>query len=69
MVRFYNKEKVVKERMIYVDRYLKDNMTKDIYIDVRLPQETVDSAGVSFWGESITQPLYIDNLKVWTFDE
>ncbi len=69
MVRFYNKEKVVKERMIFVDRYFRDGDTKEIFIDVKIPQEPTDSAGVSFWGEDINKPLYIDNLKVWTFDE
>lgn len=69
MVRFYRKNEVIKEKMIYVDRYLNENRSKEIYIDVQIPESPVDSAGVSFWGENIVKPIYIDDLKVWIFDE
>ncbi|MBL7719755.1 MAG: hypothetical protein JNL72_13010 [Flavipsychrobacter sp.] len=69
MVRFYDGENVIKEKRIFVDRFLRDNAKKEIFIDVKIPQTTCDSIGISFYGEYAELPLYVDELKVWTFDE
>lgn len=69
VVRFMDKGNIVKERMIRVPRFLAHNTTKDVYLDVKQPREHFDSIQVFFWQAESEQPIWIDNLKIWSFNE
>jgi hypothetical protein len=38
-------------------------------MDVKIPDQGADSAGISFYGEITGGPIIIDVVKAWTFDE
>ncbi len=69
IVKFFDGEKIVKERMIRVYRLLADGETQSIYFDVRVPKSTFDLAGVQFWNAGGNKPIAIDNLRIEKFDE
>ncbi len=69
IVRLVNKDSIVKERMIRVYRLLEPNQTRNISIDVKVPQTTFDSVHILFWNGDSNKPLWIDNLEVKAFSE
>ena len=69
VVRFYNEEKIVKERMIRVHRFLPRGKPTPIHIDVRPPRRKFNRVGVFLWRAETHRPIIIDNLKVERFDE
>lgn len=50
-------------------RYLADNEQKDLYLDIRMPDEAVERAEIHLWNPGSEQTLMIDNLQVWSFNE
>jgi len=68
IVHFYKSGKEVKVGMIRVYRFLNDGENKELYIDIRVPHEDIDTAAVSFWNAESDKPILIDNIKVWSFD-
>lgn len=68
VVRLKYNDKIVKERMIRIHRFIDYNQTKDIYLDVELPEEDVNNIQVLFWNDASDQEVIIDNLKAWSFD-
>jgi hypothetical protein len=68
-VQFSYKGKVVKDRSLRVYRFLNGGETKDIYIDIEVPNEPFDSAGVWFNHCDNNLVLLIDELKISSFNE
>ncbi len=67
IVRLVNKGVIVKENMERIYRVLNDGETKTISLDVKLPEATFDSVNVLFWNGSSDKPIWIDDLKAWSF--
>lgn len=68
IVRIKNNDEAVHERAIRVFRLLNDNDTKEIYLDVLLPDRPFNRAEVFFWNADSDKPLAIDQLRVERFD-
>ncbi|HRD82541.1 MAG TPA: hypothetical protein PLL53_17400 [Saprospiraceae bacterium] len=68
IVRVKNNDEAVHERAIRVFRLLNDNETKEIYLDLRLPDRPFNRAEVFFWNADSDKPLAIDQLRVERFD-
>lgn len=68
IVRIKNNDEAVHERAIRVFRLLNDNDTKEIYLDVLLPDRPFNKAEVFFWNADSDKPLAIDQLRVERFD-
>jgi hypothetical protein len=69
VVRFKNKDVVVKENMIRVFRWLDNGTTKDLYVDTKVPKEPFDNVCIYFWGDECGQPVVIDDIKASSFEE
>lgn len=69
IVGFFSEGRIVKEKMIRVHRFLDDGYTRDIYLDVKLPNVKVDSCQIYFWNVGSEREIQIDNIKAWTFKE
>lgn len=67
IVRLSSKGRVVKERMIRVQRFLERGDTRDIFIDLKLPMQRVDSCHIQFWNPESKEAILIDKINVWTF--
>jgi hypothetical protein len=69
IVRFMDNDKIVKERMIRVNRLLKRGQKKDVYMDVKIPEENFNSVAVFFWNPGSDYYVVADDLRVWSFNE
>ncbi len=69
IVRAVNKGNVTKENMIRVYRLLGENETKSISLDMKLPKKGLDEIDILFWNGASDIPIWIDDLKVWGFNE
>lgn len=67
-VRFYNDEKIVKERFIKIHRNMKDGQTMEQFIDVKIPEETYTRIGVQFLNAGSGREIVIDDLRVEAYD-
>lgn len=68
-VKFYDKGKEIKAQMIRVDRFLHEQHTRTLWIDMRTPIEQFDSVGIVISNGGQDKILEMDNLKVWGYDE
>ena len=68
VVQFYHQGQVVKENVIRLQRLLNDMETKTVFIDVKLPEKTFDTAVVLFRNSGGDKPAQMDDLKVELFD-
>lgn len=69
MVRFYQGEKIVKEKFIRVYRTMYDGETQTLFFDTKSPEEDFDQIGILFknnWGD---KPILVDNLKLEGYEE
>ncbi|MBV6439355.1 MAG: hypothetical protein EPGJADBJ_00994 [Saprospiraceae bacterium] len=70
VVRFYDGEKVVKERMIRLQRHIDGSETKQIFFDTKIPEERFfDRAIVLFYHPESPTTIRLDDLKAETFEE
>ncbi len=67
IVRYCDKDNVVKEKLIRVFRVLTDGQTKEIYLDTKMPEQSFDNIQVLFWNSGSSHPIAIDNIKIETF--
>lgn len=67
IVRIMYKGTIVKESVERVYRVLGDYQTKEIPLDMKVPPVLIDSVNVLFWNVSSDQPIWIDDLKAWSF--
>jgi len=69
IVEFLDNDKVIKTGMARVDRYISDGETKDVYIDMKIPESNFNKISIHCWNAESDKALIIDNLKVWSFNE
>ncbi len=69
ILRFKNKDNIVKERMIRLHRFLWENNERNIYFDIRQPAEDFDKVSIEFWNAESDKEIIIRNLKAEVFDE
>ena len=67
VVKLTYKGNVVKQNMIRVYRLLGVNDTKNISIDMKLPEAPYDSVNIFFWNADSDKPLWISDLQTVTF--
>lgn len=51
------------------DRFLNDGDSKELWLDMRVPNKPWDNINIQLFNGSSDKPIYIDNLKVITFNE
>lgn len=59
----------VKTRHIKINRIAEPYRLSEIYFDIKIPEEKVDSLQVAFVNPGSTLPLILDDLKLYTFNE
>lgn len=64
-----NKGEVIKDNALCIHRFLDDYHTKDIYLDVRIPDKPFDKVEIFIWNRGSSIPLLYDDVKVWSFNE
>ena len=69
IVRFYQDEKIVKEKCIRVQRLMNHGDDKNLFIDVKKSKKSFDQIGILFWNPSSEKQIMIDNLRVEKFDK
>lgn len=62
-----NKYVVVKENMIRVHRLLSDGETKNISVDLKIPEADFDSISVSVWNAGSEKVICIKGMSVYAF--
>ncbi|MBO9698611.1 MAG: hypothetical protein J7604_00295 [Sporocytophaga sp.] len=67
IVRYCDRDNVVKEKSIRVFRMLTDGQTKDIYIDTKMPEQWFDNVQVLFWNSGSSLPLAVDNIEIESY--
>lgn len=67
VVRFKSGEKIVKERMIRLQRHVEGGENKTIWFDTRFPSKSFDSVQVFFWNAESRKTVRLDDLKVEFF--
>lgn len=68
IVKFYNGEQEVQANMIRIYRFIEDGESKEIYLDAKTPK-SFSKISVFFWHAGSDKELWIDDLKVFTFDD
>ncbi len=69
VVRLKSNGKVIKEKILRIHRYIDNNETKNLFLDVKLPNEQIDSVCILFWNDVSDQEIVVDNLTVSSFNE
>ncbi len=69
VVRFYNEDRKIRERMIRLHRHVEGNEIKTIYMDTRLPKWHFTKVTVFLWHADGDKTLRVDNLHAELFDE
>ena len=67
--RLYKNGVKQKENMFRIYRFLNDNETKNLSLDMNITNQQFDSVSIGFWNGYSELPLIIDNIKVVSFDE
>lgn len=67
IVRYQLDDQVVKERAIRLHRFLMDNETKDLFLDVRAPRREFNRVSVQFSNGGSDKPVVVDNVRMETF--
>jgi hypothetical protein len=67
-VRFYNGDKEIQTNMIRLQRFIHDGQSHDIFMDAKVP-ETWTNAKIFLWHADSDKEIFMDNLRVVTFDE
>jgi len=68
VVRFRQGDKVIKERMIRLQRHVDGQETKTIFFDTKIPKEPFDRATIFFWNCGSGKTVRIDDLKAELFE-
>jgi len=67
VVRLTSNGKTIKENMERVFHDLEAGQTKNIQLDMKLPDTPCDSVSIWFWNADSDIPIKIADLKAWTF--
>ncbi len=69
IVELKNGGEVVKSSMIRIQRLLHDHQTREIHLDVSVPQVAFDTISVYFWNANGTRAIELRDISVEVFDE
>lgn len=67
VVRFYDGDKIVKERMIRLQRHVDGSESKPIFFDTKIPDKPFNRTIVLFWNADSDKTVRLDDLKVEMF--
>ena len=67
VLRFYKKGALIQTNQVCAQRIMKDNETKTILLDARIPTQDFDKITLVFWNASGDKKIIIDNLNVICF--
>ena len=68
MIRFYNKDQQVKQKLIRLQRLIHDGQTKSVYLDAKCPRNTFDRVELLFWNGGSPKKVYIDDISLESFN-
>lgn len=68
VMRFYQGGKIVKERMIRLQRHVDGSEVKTIFFDTKIPEKPFDRAVVLFWNAGSDKTIRLDDLRVEIFE-
>jgi len=68
IVLFKKEERVVKKRMIRVQRQIGENNWQPNWTDMRIPTKDFDTVAISFWNAGSDKTLFIDDLVVEVYE-
>lgn len=68
-INFYSGDNKIKSNMIRLQRYMHDNHSTDIFMDVKIPVGPIDKCTLTFWNANGQKPIFLDNVKVKLFNE
>ena len=68
IIRFEQDDKIVKERMIRLQRHVDAGELKTIFFDTKIPNAPFNRCTVLFWNAGSEKSIKIDDLKVEMFD-
>ncbi len=68
MIRFYNEDHQVKQKLIRLHRLIYDGQVKQVYLDAKCPKKTFNRVELLFWNGGSSKPMYIDNIILEKFD-
>jgi hypothetical protein len=69
IVRFAQGEKVVKDRMIRLQRHVDGSEVKTVFFDVKVPKKPFDTVKVYCWNADGPKRVRLDDLKVEAFEQ
>lgn len=68
IVRFEQGDKIVKERMIRLQRHVDGGELKSVFSDTKIPNVPFNRCTILFWNAGSQKSIKIDDLQVETFD-
>jgi hypothetical protein len=68
VVRFKQGDKIIKDRMIRLQRHVDGSEEKRIFFDTKIPTESFDRATIYLWNSGSNKTILLDDLQVETFD-
>jgi hypothetical protein len=68
VVRFYDGDKIIKDRMIRLQRHVDGNEVRSIFFDTKIPDKPFTRATVMFWNADSDKTVRIDDFKVEIFE-
>jgi len=68
IVKFYDRDRVVKEAMIRLQRHADGEEMRTVFLDTRLPDQPFDRAAILFWNADSDKQIRIDALRAETFE-
>lgn len=69
IVEFQKNGKIVKSRFIRISRMLEAQQHTNIHMDLKVPKEAFDRVKIGIWSAGSQKPLYIDDIRMETFNE
>ena len=69
IVIFKNQDQEIKRKYFKPHRFLNDGETRDMYLDVKVPDGIFTNVEFLIWNCDSDKEVLVDNLKVETFDE
>ena len=67
IMRVMNGEKIVRERIVRVQRLLNEGESRDLYMDIKVPSGS-DHVEFYFWNAAGEKVIFIDNMKLEQFN-
>jgi hypothetical protein len=64
-----NGDQDIKRRYIRVQRHLYDHQTKQLSMDISIPDEPVNSIEIFFWNAESQKEILVDNVAIELYDE